>query len=104
MNDLIKRSDAIKEIMDLPNCENGYSGTYDKQTIIVAIEDVPTVNQWIKCSDRLPQEAGEYLIAVEMMDGSYEADMDIFNGKKWRYAKRRDVIAWMPLPQYSEDE
>lgn len=37
----ISRELAIKEIMCLPNCPNGYSDTYDKARIIVALEEVP---------------------------------------------------------------
>lgn len=33
--------DAIDAINDLPNCPNGYSGTYDKASIISALEEVP---------------------------------------------------------------
>ena len=60
----------IKDIKDLSNCPNGYSGTYDKACIIGLVEDVPTAdvrenvkgkwindgydfphgNDWIHCS------------------------------------------------------
>ena len=40
--DLIERSAAIDAINDLPNCPNGYSDTYDKASIISALEDVPS--------------------------------------------------------------
>lgn len=41
--DLISRSALIKEFMDLPNCPNGHSDTYDKAYIIHIIEDMPAV-------------------------------------------------------------
>ena len=40
--DLISRQAAIDAINDLPNCPNGYSDTYDKASIISALEDVPS--------------------------------------------------------------
>ena len=42
MDDLISRRAAIDAINDLPNCPNGYSDTYDKASIISALEDVPS--------------------------------------------------------------
>ena len=42
MSDLINRQDAIDAVMDLPNCDNGYSDTYDKAQIVGVLEDVPS--------------------------------------------------------------
>ena len=55
--------------------------------------------KWIPCSERLPDEKGEYLLTLEMRDGTYECDMDKFNGKKWQYYHKGEVVAWMPLPK-----
>lgn len=44
MADYISRGKAIEAIMDLPNCPNGYSDTYDKECIIGTLEEVPTAN------------------------------------------------------------
>lgn len=44
MSDYISRQKAIEAIMDLPNCPNGYSDTYDKECIIGMIEEVPTAD------------------------------------------------------------
>ena len=46
----IKREDAIKAILDLPNCYNGFSDTYDKERIISTIEEVPSVDV-VHCGD-----------------------------------------------------
>ena len=43
MSDLISRQKAIKRIKELPNSPNGFSGAYDKATIILALEDVEPV-------------------------------------------------------------
>ena len=50
--DLIKRSDAIKAIDELPNAYNGWSDAYDKTYIISTLEEVPKTDrpqgEWIK--------------------------------------------------------
>ncbi len=41
-NDHISRQAAIDAFMNLSDCENGYSGTYDKAQIIGVLEDLPS--------------------------------------------------------------
>ena len=42
MNDLISRQAAIDAFIDLPNCYNGFSDTYDKACIIGVLEELPS--------------------------------------------------------------
>lgn len=53
MADYISRQKAIEAIMDLPNCPNGYSDTYDKECIISTIEEVPTADvvEVVRCKN-----------------------------------------------------
>ena len=65
MSDLIDRQAAIQAVMDLPDCPNGFSDTYDKARIIGLLEDLPCVelserkkgkwmpfdNPWYECSE-----------------------------------------------------
>ena len=53
MADYISRQKAIEAIMDLPNCPNGYSDTYDKECIIGILEEVPTADvvEVVRCKD-----------------------------------------------------
>lgn len=52
MSDLINRQDAIDAVMALPNCENGYSDTYDKAYIIGVLEELPSAQpEIIMCKD-----------------------------------------------------
>ena len=44
-DDLIKRSDAIKAIEELPNAYNGWSDAYDKAYIISTLEEVPKADK-----------------------------------------------------------
>ena len=51
MDDLISRQAAIKEILSLHDCYNGFSDTYDKACIIGVLEEVPSAERkgtWIK--------------------------------------------------------
>ena len=49
--DLIRRSDAIKAMEELPNAYNGWSDAYDKAYIIGTLEEVPSADrpqgEWI---------------------------------------------------------
>ena len=56
MAEYISRQKAIEAIMDLPNCPNGYSDTYDKECIIGTLDEVPTADvrenvhaKWEQC-------------------------------------------------------
>ncbi len=53
MAEYISREKAIEAIMDLPNCPNGYSDTYDKACIIGTLEEVPTADvvEVVRCKD-----------------------------------------------------
>lgn len=53
MSRLIDADKLIKDVLDLPNCENGFSDTYDKSTIIAYIDEQPTVEAEpiVRCKD-----------------------------------------------------
>lgn len=53
MSRLIDADKLIKDVLDLPNCENGFSDTYDKSTIIAYIDEQPTVEAEpiVRCRD-----------------------------------------------------
>ena len=68
----------------------------------------PTVNEWISVSERLP-EAGQavYVVVkinplndIEYSIGTYYCD-DIWGV---HYLQHVDVIAWMPIATYKENE
>ena len=77
------------------------------------IDKVPTIEpkqEWIPCSERLPEEEGDYLVTLEngvvkilgysttqrttYPKGFYY----IKNGFSWRQ-EQNPVVAWMPLPE-----
>ena len=59
-------------------------------------------NDWISCSERLPEESGEYLTWVEY-DGDRFIAIDEIDCdgiiKEWNCSTDYKIIAWQPLPQ-----
>lgn len=78
-----------------------------KNAVISVIELEP---HWIPCSERLPEENGQYLITIKYkhVNDSYE-DVYAEHGEwldgKWdmfcfgHCGEVEDIIAWMPLPE-----
>ena len=91
--------------------------------IIDAVKDAPTIEpKWIPCSERLPEDSGDYLVRpsdsvledysdfCEVMIIPYDADCEAFGWWTDRYDpislgyvdsdfNEFDVLAWMPLPE-----
>lgn len=78
------------------------------------IEQQPIVepNQWIPCSERLPEESKTYLICLKSENSIFEPIIKTarYGAKenKWKapdaYSFYESVIAWQPLPQpYTEN-
>jgi hypothetical protein len=56
---MIYRQAAIKAVVDLPNCYNGYSDTYDKSCIIGLLEELPPAQpEIIYCKDCVKHNKG----------------------------------------------
>lgn len=59
-------------------------------------------NGWIPCSERLPDESGEYLTYVDYADETFiaidEIDCDGII-KEWNCTPNYHVVAWQPLPK-----
>ena len=88
------------------------------------IEDAPTINEWIPCSERMPEEhdtaftkykgtekwhdfmfakaSNEVLVTAKFEDGTTKSfTMRTFDGK-WvdrESIVNKKIIAWMPLPE-----
>lgn len=62
MSRLIDADALKKSVLDLHDCDNGFSDTYDKACIIGVIDEEPTIEpeqRWIPCSERPPEELEE---------------------------------------------
>lgn len=60
------------------------------------IEHLPSVDEWIPCSERLPDKDGEYIVTQK--NGSIGRYVFSCEGNSEEYFKRC-AIAWMPLPE-----
>jgi hypothetical protein len=63
------------------------------------IDEQPKVGEWISCGERLPDEAGEYLVVGS--DKRWICEFIKFSGVGgWANNARNPVVrAWMPLPE-----
>lgn len=110
MDDLISRQAAIDEL-------NSINGTAELDEAFYVIEKLPSAQpeqQWIPCSERLPESKTAYYIVTLESRGRIcvlpndidiaRWDYDRRKGKdSWHWCKERKVIAWMPLPEpYAE--
>jgi hypothetical protein len=111
--DCISRQAAIDALADyIHNVDRVYStGKLTHEDCMDAahsvLDELPSAQQWIPCSERLPEKDGEYLVTMLYFGektvaldwfSHYETD-DEDNGKPlWVYGYD-NVIAWMPLPE-----
>ena len=122
MDDLISRKAFLRHV---ENQHRQWGNDYDAEQILGDLEDFPSAQQWIPCSERLPEEDVEVLITYRYKEGEGDtshADMDIttygqmyFGGNKvgnhkhWRqpfeyFESNYEVVAWMPLPDPYREE
>ena len=86
-----------------------------------AIDEQPTVNKWVPCSERLPEDGQVVLITVKagtaldigisdedtVMEAYYYADeytYPCFVPSIGVEHLREEVLAWMPLPEPYQEE
>lgn len=67
----------------------------------------PKVGEWTPCSERLPEEDGEYLVWVRYEGREFTTTEEYEDGM-WNYSGAYNfndkVIAWMPLPEQYKGE
>ena len=119
MDDLIWREDALERLRSIP----ADLGRRELDDSIKAIENMPSAQQWIPCSDRLPGKEGEYLVTFnDKWHGPrartlwYGTPFDIIIDRdKWvfycdleygftTFAPGNPIVAWMPLPEPYKEE
>lgn len=77
--------------------------------------DLPPVaptQEWIPCSERLPEETGLYLITFKAYGGGYAVTLLYYEKPKKYWTRENiyqfgndEVVAWMPLPKpYKEKQ
>ena len=112
--------DEIRKDTVIVRNAGGYFGTIPSEVITGELPSAQPEQQWIPCSERLPEEDTEVLISYRYKEGEGDTDhvnIDItsygtvcFGGreihtlKEWRqpfdyFHANYEVIAWMPLPE-----
>lgn len=90
-----KAIEILSDVGDINRC-----CAEDAEALDMAIEALKK-SEWIPCSERLPEEAGLYLVSMHRL-GYPQREIDGFVRGKWeRYGN--NVIAWMPLPEYKAE-
>lgn len=110
MRDPIERQAAISRISDLLMLELKGERLPTWEEVYSAIMELPSAQQWIPVSERLPEKDGDYLVtlkngAVKIL--GYATEQTIRYPKGFYYLKggfswrqtQNPVIAWMPLPE-----
>lgn len=112
---MISREEAVEKATDvLEEASKGvcYVTEVDVEWLITAIEALsqPPADQWLPCSERLPDKGGTYLVTQEryrLDDRLYKKPVAVettfaefnFMDDVWNRARHLKVIAWMPLPE-----
>jgi len=110
MNDQIKQ----KLIEDIDNKVAGLTNIQIMQ-IADIINSQPLADQWIPCSERLPDKGGTYIVTQEryrLYDRLYKKPVAIetafaefnFMDDVWNRARHLKVTAWMPAEPYKGEE
>lgn len=95
MNDLVSRQAAIDALDGVMFPEDPFR-TWAK----VAIRSVPPAQQWIPCSERLPEVNERCLCTYEFNEGTC-VDFGLYTKRGWFVS---GVTAWMPLPEPYKEE
>ena len=108
--------DDFRKIVDkLPSADRPQEEGI-KNIIVNAPLETERLQEWIPCSERLPNKNGEYLVTIIQNESSFQqgvtdifirslAPANILYGKGfgeqlvWRQELWEDIVAWMPLPE-----
>ena len=125
MSDLISRHDSISYIDRVMN--SGLGKNKSLEYIRKYLENMPSAQQWIPCSERLPETGTNVLLYIPPRDGVNQQGIRIgyrdernpipedekgernfwgirtyggeWNVTGWGYYDRPIPAAWMPLPE-----
>ena len=93
-SDLISR----KALLELYEGLDGQGLKVPVEVVRQNIKDMPTVDRWIPCSERLPEEEGMYLITSNLF-GSLEVQYVFYSENVQMFVCNGTPVAWMPLPE-----
>ena len=61
------------------------------------------MNNWIKITDRQPEDDREVLVVTKSKAGYRAIDKGYFNGERMIHRGCSEVTHWMPLPELPEE-
>ena len=99
--DAVYRQDAIEAV------KHAWAKDLEPSQYIESLPSAQPKQQWIPCSERLPDKEGQYLVTDEA-GGVVSIICDVFfhyddGAPTWLLSQ--NVVAWMPLPEpYKEGE
>lgn len=110
------REDFTERVYDILSAEPDNTKA---NLIIDAFDDIPTNTMWNKCSERLPEEDGWYLVVPE---GGAVSTMEFDTNNKWGYnqhyfnpetfrymgtkftpVESENILYWMPIPEIPDN-
>lgn len=101
MDDLISRQAAIEAVGEVHPLD------YNAQSTVNRIKKIPSAQEWIPVSERMPEVGHNVLIAVDdgyVAEGCRAVD-NTWVQYRWSTVLSEDkVIAWMPLPKPPKEE
>lgn len=100
MTDSISRCELFNKLATIPAPPEANEF---KAKVYEIINEMPIVDKWIPCSERLPKESGQYFVTEGIEQR--EAVIGYYSAEYGRWYAASDVSAWMPLPEpYREEE
>ena len=97
MKDTIYREDAIGA------CAYETIECYEARKAIRALPSADRPQEWIPCSERLPNDEGIFLVTMETYvfnEYSHPVGTSFYSPSfGWANASPNKVLAWMPLPK-----
>ena len=115
MNDLISRQAAIdtlnvgaellRRVLDEADIVGVERAKYEWglgliESYISDMKELPSAQQWIPCSERLPEVNERCLCTYEFNEGTC-VDFGLYTKRGWFVS---GVTAWMPLPEPYKEE
>ena len=93
--DLISRESAIVQVSKAIWDD---AVAHDVKEVLKELPSVQPEPHWIPCSERLPEEKGEYLVTINNGWSTWTGTDEYIDGRFW-YHGNDTVIAWQPLPE-----
>ena len=109
MDDLISRQavlEATSTTLKITGKENAEAVYGYIKKLCDDIKALPSAQQWIPCSERLPEEDGTYFVSGVWENGDVEVGQLQYIADENRFSNviYFNVDAWMPLPEPYREE